>query len=207
MSAKPLGRPLEGIDTLPENWQDDVLDLYAEGASDTEIKSLIHDWRGSFSNDLWDRWMRENVVFYQTIKKGREVRGNKRRLNNNPEHLKKLAKRRLIRKNEYVGSNRIVCSLRSLLNIHLKKRNLKFSKKTFSILGYTKEDYVSNIKSKLKEGMTIDNYGDWHVDHIKPVSLFDLSKEEQIKECWSLDNLDPKWAMDNFIKGNRYVSA
>lgn len=71
MSAKPLGRPLEGIDTLPENWQDNVLDLYAEGASDTEIKSLIHGWRGSFSNDLWDRWIRDEPIFSEAIKKGR----------------------------------------------------------------------------------------------------------------------------------------
>lgn len=201
------GRPKATTGNLPEGWYNEILSLYQKGASDVEIKSLIYDWRGSFSNDLWDRWLAESVEFCQTIKKGRELRGSKRRLNNSLEHLEKLERRRLTRKNEYEGDNKIVCSLRSLLNIHLKNRNIKFSKKTFDILGYTKDDYVANIKSKLKEGMNIDNYGDWHVDHIKPISLFDLSKEDQIKECWGLNNLDPKWAMDNFLKSNKYVSA
>lgn len=65
------GRPKEDLKTLPENWYDIVLELYREGAADIEIKALIHDWRGSFSNDLWDRWMKEEPEFSETIKKGR----------------------------------------------------------------------------------------------------------------------------------------
>ena len=65
------GRPKSDIDTLPENWQDEVLIEYKSGASDVEVKAMIHEWRGSFSNDLWDRWMKEDPIFSETIKKGR----------------------------------------------------------------------------------------------------------------------------------------
>lgn len=66
-----VGRPIDKIDSLPKEWYKDVLALYKEGASDVEIKALIYEWRGSFSNDLWDRWLREEPEFSETIRAGR----------------------------------------------------------------------------------------------------------------------------------------
>lgn len=66
-----MGRPKEGLDTLPEGWEDQIIELYKEGGCDVEAKAMIHDWRGRFSNDLWDRWMKEEPNFSETIKKGR----------------------------------------------------------------------------------------------------------------------------------------
>lgn len=65
------GRPKEGLESLPNEWYNDILELYSEGASDVEIKALIYSWRGSFSNDLWDRWLEEEDSFSETIKRGR----------------------------------------------------------------------------------------------------------------------------------------
>lgn len=65
------GRPTEDLSSLPENWYNVVLDLYKDGASDVEVKSLIYEWRGSFSNDLWDRWLKEEPQFSETIKTGK----------------------------------------------------------------------------------------------------------------------------------------
>jgi len=65
-----MGRTKSNLD-LPGSWQVDILILYNEGASDVEVKALIHEWRGSFSNDLWDRWLKEEPEFSETIKKGR----------------------------------------------------------------------------------------------------------------------------------------
>lgn len=70
--AKDLGRPKEPIN-LPDGWQIKITALYKEGASDVEIKALIYQWRGSFSNDLWDRWNKEEKLFSETIKIGRSL--------------------------------------------------------------------------------------------------------------------------------------
>ena len=66
-----VGRPKEDLSSLPDNWHEEVLELYSEGASDVEIKALIYEWRGTFSNNLWDRWMEEEPEFWETIKGGR----------------------------------------------------------------------------------------------------------------------------------------
>lgn len=74
-------------------------------------------------------------------------------------------------------------------------------------LGYSIHHLKEYLESKFLEGMSWDNYGAWHIDHIKPCSLFDQSDESQFKECWSLSNLQPLWASDNIRKSNRYAGS
>lgn len=72
MSEKrKVGRPKRMVSSLWDGWQDDILSLYNEGASDVEIKALIWNKTGSFSNGLWDRWIEESEEFSQTIKNGK----------------------------------------------------------------------------------------------------------------------------------------
>jgi hypothetical protein len=71
MSKNKGGAPKKKLSELPDNWYNQVLDLYKEGASDVEVKALIYDWLGTFSNSLWNRWIEEEEQFSQTIKKGK----------------------------------------------------------------------------------------------------------------------------------------
>ena len=74
------------------------------------------------------------------------------------------------------------------------------------ILNYTIEDLKYHLESLFQEGMTWDNYGKWHIDHIIPKSWFKFNSvnDPEFKRCWSLNNLQPKWASENCSKGNRY---
>lgn len=67
------GRPKKNLDILPEGWQKEILSLYNEGASDVEVRGMIYGWLGSFSDDLWYRWIKEEPEFSRTIEKGREL--------------------------------------------------------------------------------------------------------------------------------------
>lgn len=70
-------------------------------------------------------------------------------------------------------------------------------------VNYSLEELKIHLENKFKTGMNWDNYGKyWHVDHIKPLSWFDLSKE--FKEAWKLSNLQPLEAEVNLSKCNRY---
>ena len=69
--AKKAHRPKEDISSLPKEWYNEVLNLYLQGGSDVEVKAMIYKWRGSFSNDLWERWIKEEPQFSETIKTGK----------------------------------------------------------------------------------------------------------------------------------------
>ncbi|WP_102945296.1 hypothetical protein [Stenotrophomonas sp. VV52] len=73
----------------------------------------------------------------------------------------------------------------------------------FSRLGYSAEDLVSHLQAQFTPGMSWENYGQWHVDHIKPCAWFDHTDPAQFRECWALSNLQPLWAADNLRKGAR----
>ncbi len=72
VQTRSVGRPLEPF-KLWDGWNDEILNLYKTGASDIEIKSLIYFHRGSFSNDLWDRWIADSEEFSETIKIGKMI--------------------------------------------------------------------------------------------------------------------------------------
>ena len=51
--------------------------------------------------------------------------------------------------------------------------------------------------------MSWDNYGDWHVDHIRPCASFDLTNEDEQRICFHYKNLQPLWGPDNLEKGSK----
>ena len=53
--------------------------------------------------------------------------------------------------------------------------------------------------------MSWDNYGEWEIDHIKPINSFYYQSTDDLsfKECWKLENLQPLWKCENKEKANR----
>lgn len=70
-------------------------------------------------------------------------------------------------------------------------------------LGCSIEHFVHHIEGRFTDGMTWDNYGEWHIDHIVPLAAFDLDDAEQVKLAVHYTNLQPLWAKDNLSKGDR----
>ena len=73
------------------------------------------------------------------------------------------------------------------------------------VLPFKIEDLITRLESMFKPGMTWDNYGEWHIDHIKADSSFCYTTVNcsEFKEAWALDNLQPLWAHENFAKSNK----
>jgi len=84
---------------------------------------------------------------------------------------------------------------------------IKESKSWENLVDYKLEDLIKHLEQKFKDGMSWENYGEWHIDHIKPVSSFTIDDvdSEDFKKCWSLENLQPLWAYDNIKKSNKII--
>lgn len=71
-----------------------------------------------------------------------------------------------------------------------------------SVVGYTLAKLKKHLERRFKPGMTWANYGQWHIDHIRPVASFDFSStdSEAFRQCWALKNLRPLWARENWCR-------
>lgn len=73
------------------------------------------------------------------------------------------------------------------------------------LLGANIKIVREHIESQFEDGMSWDNHGEWHIDHIVPCASFDLTDVEQQKQCFHYANLQPLWAVDNIRKANKII--
>jgi hypothetical protein len=90
--------------------------------------------------------------------------------------------------------------------IYKALKNNSKSKRTIDLLGCTIEELKIHLESQFTDGMSWDNYGDWHIDHKTPCASFDLSKPEEQYKCFNFKNLQPLWAKENLRKGSKLVT-
>lgn len=92
---------------------------------------------------------------------------------------------------------------RTIVYTALKNQTTKKFTRTIDLLGCTGAELASHLSSMFEPGMTLDNHGEWHIDHIIPIASFDLTDPEQLKACFHYTNLQPLWAADNLSKSDR----
>lgn len=68
-------------------------------------------------------------------------------------------------------------------------------------LGISIKAFMLYIENQFESGMSWDNYGEWHLDHIIPLASFDLTDRQQFLEAYNWLNYQPLWAKDNWSKG------
>jgi hypothetical protein len=95
-------------------------------------------------------------------------------------------------------------NLRSRIRAALKHQSASKDLGTAKLVGCTMAELRAHLERQFKDGMTWDNHGDWHIDHIKPCVAFDLTDAEQQRECFHYTNMQPLWAEDNRSKGATY---
>lgn len=73
------------------------------------------------------------------------------------------------------------------------EKGLAKKDKTQKLIGCGMDYFIKYISLRFSDGMTFDNYGEWHIDHIIPCSKFDLTNDSDIKKCFHFTNLQPIW--------------
>lgn len=76
---------------------------------------------------------------------------------------------------------------------------------TLRLVGCSIPELRACFERKFLPGMAWENYGAWHIDHIKPCAKFDLTNPEHQKQCFHFSNLQPLWATDNLRKNSKYA--
>lgn len=138
------------------------------------------------------------------IKNREKIRACEIKSSKKPESIKKSRDREKSNYKNNIQFN-LAYKLRRRFNIVLKKGFVKYSS-AVKDLGCSLEEFKEYFESKFSEGMTWEyvNCGKIHIDHIKPLSKFDLtSREEQLKAL-HYTNLQPLWAIDNILKKDNY---
>ncbi len=102
---------------------------------------------------------------------------------------------------------KLIANFRTAIYQVLKENNVEKNKHYFDILRYTPEELISHLENLFTDGMTWENYGEWHVDHRMPISSFNFESvdDDSFIKCWSLDNLQPMWGKENIVKGNNII--
>jgi len=97
--------------------------------------------------------------------------------------------------------------LRNLISTRIRRALERGSvrSKTVELLGCEISELRVYLQSLFQPGMSWENYGEWHIDHIRPCASFDLSDPGQQKQCFHYANLQPLWARDNLTKGDRWL--
>ena len=124
----------------------------------------------------------------------------------NKERLSKNNTRNARERRKTNPSFKILDTLRSRMLHALKGKNKSAS--TMNLLGIKNIEIVwQRLESLFQDGMTRENHGIWHIDHITPCTAFDLIDPEQQKKCFHYTNLQPLWAIDNMKKSNKIISG
>lgn len=108
------------------------------------------------------------------------------------------------REKQYIKNNLnylIAKRLRTRLNCAIKNNQKTGS--AITDLGCSVKELIIYLESKFQPGMTWNNYGKWHIDHIKPLANYDLTDSIILKELCNYKNLQPLWAIDNLRKTNK----
>jgi hypothetical protein len=120
----------------------------------------------------------------------------------NKEYSKKYLSKYEKKRRKIDPNFKLIKNMRTRIWFALKRKYK--SKSTIKLLGCSIEECWQHLESKFQPGMTRENHGLWHVDHIIPCASFDLKCPVQQLACFHYTNLQPLWAIDNIKKGAKY---
>ncbi len=117
-------------------------------------------------------------------------------------------KKRRLREKAHREDNphfKIRVALKSRLYGALKSKGIRKTIATMKLAGCSLEFLKQHLESQFLQGMSWDNYGEWHIDHKIPCKAFDLTDSEEQKRCFHYKNLQPLWAIDNLRKNAKIL--
>jgi hypothetical protein len=186
-----FNRNKDGLNTLckvcyrkkQQKWRKDNIDEVIK-----KRKKLYYDNQDK-SKEYSKQYYNENKIHY-----------NKRSLKWNKQNVKK--RREILKKYSQKPEVKLRCNLGHRIYMFLTSKSQTKNKKTEEMIGCDFIFIKNYLALKFTEGMSWENYGKWHIDHIIPLSS--ATTEEELYKLCHYTNLQPLWAEDNMKKGNKF---
>jgi len=96
-------------------------------------------------------------------------------------------------------------SMREMVRRVARLIGSKKEKGTIEALGYSPADFAGHMESLFLEGMSWANHGEWHIDHVTPISIMLKRGITDPATINALKNMQPLWAEDNRRKSARMI--
>lgn len=148
------------------------------------------------------------------------------RFKRNPEHVREIGRQSRVRRRDETSKKRRTPEYRKIAAARAREKNKqptarldnrissaiyqaiasqKAGRGWETLVGYTLADLVRHIERQFLKGMSWDNMGEWHIDHIvaKKHFKYERAEDDGFKACWAITNLRPLWAPDNQRKSAR----
>jgi hypothetical protein len=171
-----------------------------------ENKELIKQYEKQYREENKERikqYYQENKERIAQDKK----QYNKQWREKNKERIKQYEEENKERINKYHNKRRqtdplykMRCNIRSRIANSMKNKGYTKSSRTYQILGCDFETFKKHIERQFTKGMNWNNHGEWHYDHIIPIST--AQTEEEVIKLNHYTNFQPLWAEDNISKSN-----
>lgn len=135
----------------------------------------------------------------------RDARARTRRWRaEHPAHkieARRYARERRKRSPTYAVAARMSASIYEALRL------VKAGRSWETLVGYSLADLSRHLERQFDGRMQWNNYGSWHIDHIRPISSFHFAsaEDQEFRDCWALTNLRPLWAENNLAKSGKRI--
>jgi hypothetical protein len=192
------------------NLEKDILDFNKQKGQVTyRCKKCLSEYNKKYYKQNQDKIKKQTQTFRENnpeyIKDWRQ---------NNPNKMKKQKRAWLEKHRDLINQKerhkrktnteyKIKKNLRRRVNQVITKNNKSDS--TMQLIGCSVYQLIKHLEQQFVDNMGWENYGEWHIDHIKPCASFDLNDPEQQKRCFHYTNLQPLWAEDNLRKSDKIL--
>jgi hypothetical protein len=152
--------------------------------------------------------VKERAVAWARANPGKKKASRQQWAANNPDTVKQL--RNNFYQNNYGTNPQYTLSVRLRTDMRTSFKSVASGTgrvASAKLLGTSWAAAAEHLSSLFPEGMSWENYGDWHVDHIRPCASFDQACPEQQAACWNWRNLQPLWAAENIAKSDSWTPA
>ena len=179
----------------PEKYKE-VIEKYLEKNPNMTSTERAKKYRES---EEWRKKFRESgkKSYLKNIDKEREK--SKEYYHKNKDKLRIGKNKWKLKRMKEDGFYRMKINLRARIREYLIGESK--GKRTKEIVGLDKMEFKLYIQNKFVDGMSWENYGKWHLDHIKPLCIAKDNEEALLLNHYT--NLQPLWAEDNLKKGKK----